>query len=311
MVRLGFVVRAIGRPGLASGGRRERGAHLSLDLARLGDMVGYLGQIQVRYYRAALALTAYDGFGQLAACADQLDLLAARVAQAGIRITLHLEHGLTLASAEAELAQRSAATIEAAAALLAALDGQRRSAQIEGIIVAHLGAAADDPLSYRRFALRYRALSPRARARLALEHEANGPSLGQLLVLHEQCGVPLVFDTLHWELHNPEGFSLPMALGLALATWPPGTRPEVHLSTQRTEAHLLPGRAGTPMRIVAPRVGQHADFIAPGDLIRLLVAARGLPAFDIMLEAKGGDLALARLRNDLARSAPDLAARLS
>ncbi|MEI8165259.1 MAG: UV damage endonuclease UvsE, partial [Chloroflexales bacterium] len=60
-----------------------------------------------------------------------------------------------------------------------------------------------------------------------------------------------------------------------------------------------------------PRPGQHADFIAAGDLERLLRAARGLPPFDLMLEAKAGDLALARLRAEIARRAPDLATQLS
>jgi UV DNA damage endonuclease len=36
-----------------------------------------------------------------------------------------------------------------------------------------------------------------------------------------------------------------------------------------------------------------------------------LPPFDILLEAKAGDLALLRVRADIARIAPDLAARLA
>lgn len=37
--------------------------------------------------------------------------------------------------------------------------------------------------------------------------------------------------------------------------------------------------------------------------------ADGAPAFDVMLEAKAKDLALRRLRSDLQRYAPDVAAR--
>ena len=40
----------------------------------------------------------------------------------------------------------------------------------------------------------------------------------------------------------------------------------------------------------------------------LITAARGLPLFDIMLEAKAADLALLRLRADLRRYTPELAA---
>jgi UV DNA damage endonuclease len=62
--------------------------------------------------------------------------------------------------------------------------------------------------------------------------------------------------------------------------------------------------------VLPPRPGQHADFIAATDAISLLRAARGLPPFDIMLEAKAGDLALLRLRADVARLAPELVALL-
>ncbi|NTU81557.1 MAG: UV damage endonuclease UvsE [Chloroflexales bacterium] len=311
MIRLGFAVRAVGRPGLAAGGGRGAPPHLSVALARLADMLAYLGQIGVGLYRAALALPPSEGFTQLAACAPQLEVLAARLAAQGVRVTVHLPLEHSLATADEAHAAAATASIEATAALLAALDARRPPGPAEGVMVAHLGAPAADTGAARRFAARYLALSARARARLAIEHEGAGPSLGRLLELHQACGVPVVFDALHHDLHNPEGLPLGLALGLALATWPPGVRPKAHLSTPRSEAHLLPGRAGEPPRVVPPRPGQHADFVAAGDLERLLLAARGLPPFDLMLEAKAGDLALARLRAEIARRAPGLATRLS
>ena len=101
------------------------------------------------------------------------------------------------------------------------------------------------------------------------------------------------------------------ALGLALATWPAGIRPKVHFSTQRTEAHLLPARAGQQRRVLAPIRGQHADFVNPHEFGAFLAAARGLPPFDVMLEAKAADLAVLRLREDLRQFAPELAAIVS
>jgi UV DNA damage endonuclease len=62
--------------------------------------------------------------------------------------------------------------------------------------------------------------------------------------------------------------------------------------------------------VLPPRPGQHADFIDAGALIRLLTAAHGLPPFDLMLEAKAGELALLRLREEIARRAPQLAGRM-
>ena len=311
MIRLGFAVRAVGQPGLAVGGRRGSPPHLSVALAGLMDMLRYLSHIEVRFYRAALLLTEEDGFAQLAESADQLALLAQRLAAAKVRVSLHLPHGIALASADESRAAAAISTIEVTAALLAALDAARPDGMVEGIMVTHLDVPSADPSGYRRFAMRYRALSAQARARLAIEHGDAGPSLGQLLTLHQQCGIAVVFDLLHWELHNPEGLPIDLALGLALATWSRGVRPEVHLSSQRGEAHLLPGRTGAPSRVVPPRPGQHADYVAVADLARLLHAAQGLPPFDLMVEAKAGELAIARLRNDLLRRDPELAGRLA
>jgi UV DNA damage endonuclease len=302
-IRLGFAVRAIG--GQVGGG--GRGRHLSLTLAALGDAIVYLRRIEARFYRFAVDLPPGEGFGQLAECAPQMDALAEQVAQAGLRLGVHLPLGMALGGPDDGRAAAGLATVEATAALLERLDGGGGASTM----VTHLGAAAGDVGAGERFAARFLALSGRARARLAVEHEGAGPSLGALLALHERCGVPVVLDTLHLELHNPDGLGLSMALGLALATWPRGARAEVHLSSHRSEAHLLPGRAGGPPRVLPPRPGQHADFVAAGDLERLLLAARGLPPFDVMLEAKAGDLALLRLRDEIARRAPGLATRLS
>jgi UV DNA damage endonuclease len=60
--------------------------------------------------------------------------------------------------------------------------------------------------------------------------------------------------------------------------------------------------------VIAPRLGQHSDYVNPFEFVALLAEARGLPPFDIMLEAKAADLALLRLREDLGRFAPELAA---
>jgi UV DNA damage endonuclease len=305
VIRLGFAVRAIGRraPGQGPG---RRAPHLSLTLAALGDMVGYLRRIGTRFYRAAIELPPGDLFAQLADCTAQADALAAEVAAAELRLGVHLPLGLALGAPDEARAAEALAAVEATALLLERLDG----GALSSTMVAHLGSPPGDSAGVERFAARYGALSPRARGRLAVEHEGAGPSLGELLTLHERCGVPVVFDALHWELHNPERLPLDLALGLALATWPRGVRPEVHLSSHRSEAHLLPGRAGEGPRVLPPRPGQHADFIAAGDLERLLRAARGLPPFDLMLEAKAGDLALLRLRAEIVRRAPELGARI-
>lgn len=316
MIRLGFPVRVVGQPALrAYAGRRNAVTDLSINLVYLRDVLVYLHRVGVRFYRIAATLLpdapGVSAFDQLAACAAELDAVAAQVHTQGVRLTLHLEHHVALGSDDAGLAARSLSAIEAQAALLERLDAvPPPGAPPQGIMVAHIGGSGGSYAALERFATRYLALSNRARTRLVVEHDTSGFSLGKLLWLHQQCGVPLVFDYLHWRLANPERLPLDLALGLALATWPPGMRPEVHLSTPRSEAHLLPASQGQHGRVLPPRYGQHADFIAAPDLLHLLQATPGLPHFDLMIEAKAGDLALLHLRSEMARLDPELAALL-
>jgi UV DNA damage endonuclease len=301
---LGFAVRPVARPELRLPADPP---HLSIALAHLRDMLGYLKQIHVRFYRLPnLFGRRHSAAQQLADCRAELAHIAELAAAQNLRFSMHLDHNLALAQADAAAAARSLAEIEAQASLLSSLAGKDQG---NARLVMHFGAPAGDQAGLERFLARYRSLSPEARGRLCLEHDHH-VSLGTLLRLHRYCGIPLIFDLLHWRLHNPEQLSLNLALGLALATWPTTSRPEIHISSQRTEAHLLPARAGQPARVLAPRPGQHADFINPADARELLAAARGLPAFDMMLEAKAGDLALLRLRRELVGDASKKTLRL-
>jgi UV DNA damage endonuclease len=314
MIRLGFAVRVVGKPGLRAYDGRREAAHLSLSLVYLRDILVYLQRIDVRFYRVAATLapaaTLAEVLRQIDDCAPELDILATQIASQGLRLSLHLGHDIALGAPDPDKAARSLAHIEAQAALLERLDTITAGCSMPGILVTHVGGTSPHRGSLERFATRYQALSARARDRLAVEHDSAGFSLGALLSLHQHCGIPIVFDQLHWQLHNPEALPLDLALGLALATWPAGVRPEVHLSTARSEAHLIPASAGQETRVLPPKPGQHADFVAAADLIALLHAARGLPPFDLMLEAKAGDLALLRVRAELSRIAPELATRL-
>ncbi len=63
-----------------------------------------------------------------------------------------------------------------------------------------------------------------------------------------------------------------------------------------------------PTQLQPPIWTGHADFLNPFEFITFLRAASHLLC-DVMLEAKAKDLALIRLRRDLARYAPDVATR--
>jgi UV DNA damage endonuclease len=157
---------------------------------------------------------------------------------------------------------------------------------------------------------RYEGLPAVARQRLVLENDDASYSVGDIHRIHQQTGLPLVFDYLHFLNHNPEGLSLTEALALTLDTWPPDVTPKVHFSSpstaMRTVEHRGSHKRGRRLVLRRPRPTQHADFIDPFAFITFLRQTQGLRAFDVMLEAKAKDLALLRLRDDLDRFAPGL-----
>jgi UV DNA damage endonuclease len=313
MVHLGFPVRIVGKPSLLTHNQqRNPNHHLSLSLLALRDILNYLRRIDVHLYRLSPelippaetpeAITAISQ--QIDECADLLHLLAEHIRQQQVRLTMHLAHFITLTNEDTSLTERSIAHICLQAMLLDALQ-----VPADGVVVIHAGRA--DLAALKRFANRYLALPDYARRRLVVEHDTTSASLDRLLVLHQWCGIPLVFDYLHHQLYNPQHIPTDIALGLALASWHSGMRPKVHLSTPRTEAHLLPPRKGETAHVLPPRPGQHADFVSIADLCHILTSAQGLPPFDLMIEAKAGDLAVLRLRSQIAQHAPALAAMLA
>jgi hypothetical protein len=184
----------------------------------------------------------------------------------------------------------------------------------EAVIVVHVGGAYDDPgTGASRFVDRFMRLPAFVCRRLALEHDDTVFSLAEVYRIHQQTGIPLVFDYLHFRCHNPERLELAEALEMALGTWPADIRPKVHFSSPRTEMRVVrrsDPETGDGYDVLRPPLPtQHADFAHPFEFTSFLRAAKSLRDFDIMLELKAKDLALLRLRDDLERFAPELAWR--
>lgn len=312
MIRLGVAVRILGQAGLRArdGRRAEHAPHLSVSLLLVREVLAYLAERQIGCYRLADDLAPYladerhPAFArQIDECGELLTETGALACGHGIRLSMHMPMHVTLSAPDVAVAERSAAEVIARARLLDAL-----GTGPDAVLVLHVGGAHGDSAAARfRFAARYERLPECARRRVVLEPDENSFDLPDLLRLHQATGAPVVLDILHHQINNQSRIPLGEALGLALATWPRGVRPKIHFSTQRTEAHVLPARRGHAQQVLAPQAGQHADFINPFEFAALIAAARGLPPFDIMLEAKAADMALLRLREDLRRYAPELA----
>jgi UV DNA damage endonuclease len=149
---------------------------------------------------------------------------------------------------------------------------------VENKINIHIGGMYGDKLAtLERFAENFKQLSPNCQKRLTIENDdwETGYSITDLLPLHEKIGVPLVFD-FHHHRFCPGGLSEEEAFKAAVATWPEGIRPVVHWSESQE------GR----------RPSAHSDFVkGPLRLYDLK------DKVDVMIEAKGKELALLRLRD--------------
>ena len=91
-------------------------------------------------------------------------------------------------------------------------------------------------------------------------------------------------------------------LAAALATWPAGQTPKIHFSSPRLDVEVRRVRSGRRVerRLVLPQLRAHADLIDPIGFEAFLRDAPAGRDFDIMLEAKAKDIALLRLRDQLA-----------
>ncbi len=266
-------------------------------------------------YRMASDLAPYaahpemPGFhGQIDECARELAIVGDMARKKGLRLSFHVSPSTVLNASKDSIASQSVEQIAVQARILGSM-GQGR----EAVVVTHVGGVyGDKEASLARFIDRYERLPDFVRQRLAVENDDTRFSVADIARIHQETTVPLVFDYLHFRNHNPEGMTLTKALEVCVRSWPPEVRPKVHFSSPRTAMRIVERqgvqREGTSALLRAPRSLEHADFIDPFQFMDFLMTAEAgsLPAFDVMLEAKGKDLAILHLRDDLARLAPGM-----
>ena len=316
-MRLGFAVKVMGQPNLKSNDTRrwQQSPHLRVSLGYLAEIFGYLRKHQIHMYRMSSDLAPYATHPTMPQfhtmvrdSAQDLATLGRLAREAGIRLSFHPSQFIVLNSENEELTRKSMADLDSQAEML-----DRMECGPEAVLVVHVGGAYGDRSSGReRWIQTWSRLSEPVRRRLVLENDDIRYSSADVLAIHEQTGVKCVFDYQHHWCFNPE--SLPMVETLAkfLRTWPDGVRPKMHFSCARTEMRELKRRNRKTNKIelvLQPPIWTgHADYNNPFETITWLRSIAHLET-DIMLESKAKDLSLIRLRNDLARYAPDLAAR--
>jgi UV DNA damage endonuclease len=163
------------------------------------------------------------------------------------------------------------------------------------------GAAGGVAAGLDRFCTGFELLSEAARARLVIENDDRTFALRDVLALSDRVGRPVVWDVLHHHCHDPDRIPDREALGLACATWPEGVTPKMHYSTPKTAIEEQRKKVGRRVerRLVLPQLRAHADMIDPIGFEHFVRETAAGIDVDVMLEAKGKDLALLTLRRQL------------
>ena len=298
-MRLGFAVKVLGGGGLPSHDTRrwQSQPHLRVSIERLEAIFDYLASAGIDMYRMTASLAPYATHpempqfrGQVEECASELAALGERARAAGLRLSTHPGQYVVLNSEDERVRSLAVADVDVQASLLDAM-----GMGPEAVIVLHVGGAAGGlDAGIDRFMEGFARLSDSAQRRLVIENDDRTYALAHVLDLHRRTGAPVVWDILHHHCNDPDGVPDREALELALATWPSGVRPKIHYSSPKTAVEVK------KRRVVLPQLRAHADMIDPIGFEHFLrETAAGLD-FDVMLEAKAKDLALLRLREQLA-----------
>jgi UV DNA damage endonuclease len=305
--RLGFAVKVLGDGGLPSHDTRRWSSepHLRHSLERLRAVLDYVELHDIRMYRLPTALAPYASHpqltqfhGQVQECSEELAEIGRIARDRDIRLSSHPGQYTVLNSEREEVRDAAVAELEVQAALLDAM-----GLGPEAVVVLHVGGASGGvQASLDRFEAGCERLSERARARLVVENDDRSFGLVDVLALSERTGLRVVWDVLHHRCHDPARMPNRDALAAALATWEDGTTPKIHYSSPRLDVETRRVRSGRRVerRLVLPQLRAHADLIDPMGFEQFMLDAPDGRDFDVMLEAKAKDVALLRLRDQLA-----------
>jgi UV DNA damage endonuclease len=197
--------------------------------------------------------------------ADDLAAIGEFIAASGIRISMHPDQFIILNSPDPKIVERSIAELMYHAELLDLME-LPASAKIQ----LHVGGVyGNPPESITRFVRAGEHLDPLVRKRLVVENDDRRFTAADCLNIHEQTGIPVLFDVFHHACAN-KGENIRAILPLIQKTWkgPDGTM-MVDYSSQN------PGK----------RMGGHAEQIDLDNFRHFLRISQPVD-MDIMLEIK-------------------------
>ena len=340
-LRLGFPVKVMGRPELKSNDTRrwQKNPHLKCSLEHVDQILDYLHAHQLDMYRLSSDLAPYathpdlpQFHNQVAESDAELRTFGAKAREYDIRLSFHPSQYVLLNSPDPKLTEKSIWDLSSQAEML-----DRMECGPEAVMVTHVGGVyGDHEASRARWIEGWEQCPEHVRRRLVLENDDIRFSAADALWIHERTGVPLIFDYQHFWCLNPERLDIHDTLERFLKSWPDGVRPKIHFSSPRTELREVK-QAITPKQRAAAKAGKagpkgeltkapvkatarvktvlrppiwtgHSDFTNPFEFATFMRMAEGLE-FDVMMEGKAKEISILKLRPDLLRFAPDVAAR--
>ena len=270
---------------------------------------------------------------QVAESDAELKAFGAKAREYGIRLSFHPSQYVLLNSPGSKLTDKSIWDLASQAEML-----DRMELDDEAVMVTHVGGVYEDHEASRaRWIEGWEKCPEHVKRRLVLENDDIRFSAADVLWIHERTGVRLIFDYQHMWCLNPERLDMRDTLERFLATWGHWGRPKMHFSSPRTEMREVKRKITPKQRAAAkaggrkPKAGEvlkapvkdaariktvllppiwtgHSDFTNPFEFATFMRMADGLE-FDVMMEGKSKDLSILKLRPDLLRYAPDVAAR--
>ena len=194
------------------------------------------------------------------------------------RLTFHPGQFNVLASINPKALEHTINDLEYHADVLDLLGMDKHS-----VMVIHGGGTYGDiEATKQRWCENYKKLPDKIKRRLVLENCERNFSIIDCLDVSKKCGVPIVFDTHHFDcytrLHPDESFeTAEYYIPLILKTWK-DIKPKFHVSEQGDG-----------------RVGKHSDYIEILPEYLLEIPERYGVNIDIMIEAKMKELSIEKL----------------
>lgn len=196
-----------------------------------------------------------------------------------MRISMHPDHFCLINSTSEDILQKSIYELEYHADLFECMQlDSTHKFQI------HVGGVySDKQKSMQRFVDRYnKSLSDRVKRHLVIENDDHLFSLDDCIWIHERCGVPILFDTLHHECLNTSGETQRQAFKRAAATWKRERDgiPMVDYSSQSTEENAKRGKHADRVNM------EHFELILCNQIMRVEDDNGLYIPMDVMLEIK-------------------------